>query len=173
MTDLNINWKKEENVRNVEGKSLVFHCHHYNCFLQKTIEGPQSVKGKEILTDVAREVGFEQMSKAFNDHTELKTPEEKLGFATEFFKIAGFGIIDFSKIHAKGGVVTTPTSHYSRGWLSKWGTRATPGCHFNTGWMAGVLAAAYKKDMNHYNSIETKCESMTGNSGCEYRIEVK
>ena len=172
MANLNIDWNKETNTRIVEGKSLVFHCHHYNCFLQKTIEGPEDVDGKSILTDAARGTAYEHFTTAFSNHADLATPEQKLGFASEFFRIAGFGLVDFSNAGEEGGVVKCPTSHYARGWLSKWGARKTPCCYFNTGWIEGVMAASYRKGKDHYKAEETRCEAVDG-KGCEYKVKVR
>ncbi len=169
MEKLNISWNKKTNQRLVEGKSLVFHCHHYNCFLQRTLEDAKIVDGKGIQIESAREVAFEQFTKAFEDHQKLKTAKQKLKFASNFFQIAGFGLIDFSKTNTEGGTVTCPVSHYAKGWVAKWGKRKTPMCYFNTGWIAGVMAAAYNKELYDYDVRETKCEAVKG-KGCKFEV---
>ncbi len=172
MADLLIDWKKAENVRLVEGKPLVFHCHHYNCHLQKTIEDSRIVDGKGIQLTAAREVAFEHFTKAFANHSELKEPKERLAFAENFFRLAGFGLVDFSKVSKNGGFVTCPSSHYAKGWVVKWGKRKTPMCFFNAGWIAGVLAAAYDGQRFTYDVQETMCEAVTG-KGCTFQVGVR
>jgi len=176
MAELNIQWDKNNNVRIVEGKSLVFHCHHYNCFLQKSIEGPKTINGKEILTDEALKTSYEHFTKAFSDHKELKAPKERLMFASMFFQVAGFGIVRFNSaftgVSEKGGKVFCSVSHYAKGWVSKFGKRDTPCCHFNTGWISGALAAAFDKERYYYITKETKCEAVSG-KGCTYLVEVR
>jgi len=172
MVEFNIDWKKAENKRLVEGKSLVFHCHHYNCYLQRTIEDAQSIDGKGIQVNTAREVAHEHFTKAFSNHPELNTPQKKFGFASTFFQIAGFGKVDFANMKEDGGIVKCPSSHYARGWVAKWGKRKTPACHFNAGWIAGVAAAVFNKDRYSYDVEEIECEAVKG-KGCAYRVGVR
>ncbi len=171
MGDYNIEWNKKTNTRLVEGKQLVFHCHHYNCHLQKTIEDAKMIDGKGIQTNTAREVAYEHFIKAFTSHPELNTPKMRLAFAAKLFQIQGFGIVNFGKTTENGGIVKCPVSHYAKGWITKWGKRKTPTCHFNTGWIAGVLAAAYNKQRYHFEVTETQCEAVKG-KGCSFKVEV-
>jgi predicted hydrocarbon binding protein len=172
MTKFNVDWNKQQNIRLVEKSSLVFHCHHYNCHLQKTIEDAQIVDGKGIQINVAREVAFNQFSKAYSLHPELKTTKQKLDFAAELFQVQGFGKVVFTKIDETGGVVKVPVSHYAKGWVTKWGKRFTPVCLFNTGWIAGVLAAVYDKQRYHYEVTETDCIAVTSKE-CVYTVGVR
>jgi hypothetical protein len=172
MAELQVVWNKNENVRLVEGESLVFHCHHYNCILQKTIEDAKVIDGKGIQVNTAREVAYRQFTKAFKDHTDLKTPAQRLAFAATLFQVAGFGKVDFKGAKATGGIVKTPTSHYAKGWIAKWGKRDTPMCHFNAGWIAGAVAAAFDKERYYFDVKETACEAVKG-KGCSYALEVR
>lgn len=171
MVKFHIDWNKKENKRMFEGKSLVFHCHHYNCYLQRTLEDAKMVDGKGIQINTARDVAFEHFTRVFRDHLELKNPRQKFAFASKFFQLTGFGLIDFSKVNSEGGTVKCPVSHYAKGWLAKWGKRKTPMCYFNVGWIAGVIAAVYCKERFSYEVKETRCEAVRG-KGCTFEVEV-
>lgn len=172
MSDFNVEWVKNKNTRLVEGVPLVFHCHHYNCHLQKTIDDAKIVDGIAIQIDGAREVVYDQMKSAFSKHSELDTPKKKLEFAAELFKLQGFGIINFAKVSEKGGVVKCPVSHYAKGWTSKWGKREKPLCYFNTGFVAGTLAAVYGKPRYYFDVEETACLAVK-DKYCEYTVQVR
>lgn len=170
MQEISIQWDKARNERYIEGVPHVFHCHHYNVYLQKTLEDAKIVDGKGIQKNAAQEVAFEQFSKAFSERDDLKDTAERLKFAEQLFKMLGFGTIDFSEIES--GKVTCPVSHYAKGWMSKWGNRSRPVDYFVAGWLGGLLSAVYEKPRFHYEVTETQCQAVDGDV-CIFKVEVR
>ena len=47
------------------GEPVIFHCHHYNLFLQQTIENPDWIDGVGILRTAAQEIFYSLLYGAF------------------------------------------------------------------------------------------------------------
>jgi hypothetical protein len=154
------------------GQSMVFHCHHYNCFLQQTIEDPSYVDGAAILTDAAAEVAFDQIREFLAQNPQVDTLEERFSVAADLFRTFGFGTLDLSGLTEQGGVAVAPHSHYAFGWKSKFGPRETPVCFFVTGYLAGMMAAVADKPLGTYKATETACYAVAADR-CSYKVEVK
>ncbi len=172
LLDFKVDFDLEMAVAQVYGQPMVFHCHHYNTFLQQTIEDPSYVDSTAILTDAAAEVAFEQMTEYYLAHPEVVAPQQRLAIAAEMFKTCGFGTVDLAQLGDQGGTAVAPHSHYALGWTSKFGPRETPGCYFVAGYIAGALAAAYGRPLDMYRSTETSCAA-AGADCCNFSVEVK
>lgn len=169
--DFRVDFDPAAAVAPVYGQPMVFHCHHYNTFLQQTIEDPAYVDGPGIMVQAAREVAFEQLSEYFRQHPDVTSPAERLVIAAELYRTCGFGTLDFSDVAAGGQRVTAPTSHFAEGWLVKFGARETPCCFFAAGFAGGALDAAFGQPQGHHRTTETRCKA-TGAAACEFELEV-
>ena len=53
------NYINDRNAFIMENEPMIFHCHHYNCFLQKSIESAGAYLNiQPILIDSAQEVAY-------------------------------------------------------------------------------------------------------------------
>jgi hypothetical protein len=170
--DFKVDFDLEKSLATVYGQPMVFHCHHYNTFLQQTIEDPTYLDSTTLLTDAAAEVAFEQMIAYYRTHPEAATPQLRLAAAAEMFKVCGFGTLDLTQLSDQGGTAVAPHSHYALGWTSKFGQRETPACFFVAGYIAGALAAAFGRPQEAYRSTETSCAA-AGAACCSFSVEVK
>jgi hypothetical protein len=146
----------DQYLASIGGEPHVFHCHHYNCFLQRSIADQSAlVDHRPLLTDAATEVV----------HAELT----KLGpaLAEELFQHLGFGLLDTKGLSASGGFATVKASHYGLGWLSKFGKSAEPVCFFAAGF---VEATARLRFGAHFQVKETAC---VASGAAECRFELK
>lgn len=139
------------------GQPMVFHCHHYNVVLQRTIEDPAYIDGKSLLVNAAEEVAFAQMRECFDQKPDRTLPQERLGIAARLFRDCGFGLIGFDRVDLDGGIVIAPFSHYAMGWKAKHGLRKTPACFFVCGFIAGAMEAAFDLEIGSYAVTETRC----------------
>lgn len=73
---------------------VIFHCHHYNLFLQQTIEDPDWIDGVSILQTSAQEIFYSLLANAFNT-LGVQTPAERLATAAQIFSFLGFGRLNF------------------------------------------------------------------------------
>ncbi len=161
---------KERKLMSLYGEPVIFHCHHYNLFLQQTILDPPFINGIGILQDSSQEINFSQLRAAFIHHN-AETVEEKFAIASELFKYQGFGIISFSG-NEDGGTANLLSSHYAQGWTSKYASqiqRGKPIDHFAVGFAAAVFDVIYA-DLGHFTAIEESCSAVTKTPGCIIQI---
>lgn len=144
-------------LASIGGEPHVFHCHHYNCFLQKSIVDQSAlVKHEVLLTEAAAEVVFTELS-ALGPNVEVST----------LFQQLGFGLLDVSALSASGGIATVRASHYALGWRSKYGVSATPVCFFNSGFIEAVARHHFG---GAYTVREIACVA-SGASECRYEVK--
>ncbi len=162
MPQYNVNFELDINHRRcVLGREpQIFHCNHYNTYLQRTIlEDAPYIDSIEFLIGAAAEVSYSQFSNIFNKN---QTIEDKKRLAQEVFQWAGFGLIDLRNLSEKGGTLTTPVTHYSSCWAQKFGYSKKPVDYFTTGWVAGVMAALYEINPKNIFAKQTACISVEG-----------
>ena len=124
----------------VGGEPMILHCHHYNCFLQRSIQDAEYIDSAPILVGAAAEVAFAQLTDLLS-----RTPDIPARKATveALYRACGLGLIDLSGVTDRGGEVRTRSTHYSIGWKEKFGLSRAPVDFFSTGFLAGALAAIY------------------------------
>lgn len=146
----------ESYLASIGGEPHVFHCHHYNCFLQKSIADQAAlIDAPRVLTQAAVEVVTAQL--------------RALGAidAEALFGHLGFGVLDVKGLTASGGTAVVRGSHYALGWLSKFGKAQAPVCFFPAGF---IEAAARHRFNAAFQVTETAC---VAHGAGECRFEVK
>ncbi len=123
------------------GARLVFHCHHYNVFLQRSLEDAVGQRAVALERVAAAEAARSMLGGVF-----AKTPDadiaSRLATAARIFGSLGFGRADVSGLGAYGGLVRVKPSHYGIGWRAKFGEATRPIDHLTAGFFRGALAAA-------------------------------
>lgn len=144
--------------RCIVGKEpMIFHCHHYNTFLQRSIKDTKDyLDSSPFLIGAAEEVAYSQLTQIFSEQG-LKDTQQRKNLASELFKWAGFGLVDLNVLGEQGGTTSTVHEHYSMGWKVKWGKTDESVSYFASGWIAGALAAVYGKAQGSYSVIQTAC----------------
>lgn len=150
------------------GEPLVFHCHHYNVALQRTIEECLPEAAPEVLTDAATEVAQAQLAAILRENPGRTGFSERLAVAAEVSRIQGFGTLRIDGDES-GGTAVAPRAHYAHGWRVKHGRRDTPTCWFHAGYLAGAFAAAASRPAGSYQALETSCGAVTGGD-CKFLI---
>ncbi len=148
---------------------MIFHCHHYNTFLQATIEDSHHyLDVYPILVDSAQEIAFTQFSDYFTkekDNIAVTDFIQKKAIVTDFFRFCGFGKIDLSALSADGGEVQSISEHYSVGWLSKFGKRQNQDkgvSFFASGFLAGACEAIFGLALGTIDVAQTHCLTKGG-----------
>lgn len=148
----------EHGLASVGGEPHVFHCHHYNCFLQKSITDQSAlIDTAQLLTRAAAEVVT----------PELKALKADAALAREVFSTFGFGKLDLSGVSRDGGTATVHASHYALGWLSKFGASAHPVCFFPAGFIEGAARAAFGTG---FEVREIECVA-SGAKACRFEVK--
>jgi hypothetical protein len=140
----------------VGGEPMILHCHHYNCFLQRSIQDAEYIDSAPILVGAAAEVAFAQLTNLL-----ARTPDIAARKATveALYRACGLGLIDLSALTDRGGEVRTRSTHYSIGWKEKFGRSQVPVAFFSTGFLAGALAAIYGLPPADVQARQTVCRS--------------
>ncbi|MDR7921275.1 hypothetical protein RHK62_03620 [Thermosynechococcus sp. HY213] len=149
---------------------VIFHCHHYNLFLQQTIEDPDWIDGVSILQTSAQEIFYSLLANAFNT-LGVQTPAERLATAAQIFSFLGFGHLNF-EVTEEGGEVELTHSHYAEGWLGKYGeqvSRTKPIDHLAVGYVAAALDATFAA-LGTYVAEETSCMVVTRQDHCMIHV---
>jgi hypothetical protein len=166
--DLDVRFDIDSNTAMLGGSSLVFHCHHYNAQLQKTIEEGLGDAAHELLAVAGQEAARFQLQKIAGE----TRGKDVLTTAAELFRRAGFGTLQAEALTAQGGHVICPSSHYALGWLAKFGERDRPSCQFVSGYVAASVIAAWGYVPERVRVVESACQAM-GDAHCRFDVEVR
>lgn len=141
----------------IDGEAMIFHCHHYNCFLQRTILDAEYIDSKPHLVGAAADVVLHQLRRMFarlTDATARRAVTEAL------YRSSGFGLLPLEALTENGGEVRTQSTHYSTGWKEKFGKSNSPVAYFSTGFLAAAYAALYDVPLEEVRAEQTACRSM-------------
>jgi V4R domain len=150
------------------GEPVVFHCHHYNTFLQRSIRDAAFVPSVGFLIGAAAEVSFAQLSEVFSDG-KVTGESVRREMAEAIFQECGFGRVDLSGVTESGGEIEVSPSHYSWAFNTKWDGSDESVCFFTAGWIAGATAAIYGMDLGAFSVEETECEAH-GGEHCRFNV---
>lgn len=126
----------------IDNEPMVFHCNHYNRFLQLVIEDCHYIQREPILTQSAMEVARRQLTAHFTERPNL-TRADRLAYAQAMYQYCGFGnlpLADLPVTH-NGYQIKETHSHYGQALRLNYGKRGWPGEFFDAGYALGTLAA--------------------------------
>ena len=162
-------YDKQTHAYRVGEEPLVFHCHHYNLFLQNTIEdGGDFYDAEKLQVQSAEHVVYHQ----------LKALESKgitLGDILQVYSDAGFGKLSFEVMKEEGGLVTSSSEHYGVGYISKYDPRKPEESgvsYFTRGFIAAVFAFMYQKPLYSYEVTQTECFSK-GDTRAAFEVQLR
>lgn len=154
------NYDLGKNAYLVANEPAIFHCHHYNCYLQAVIQDTEEYlpNVNDILKNTAQEISYQQFSNYFNNTITDKSLRKQI--VEDYFSFAGFGKIDLSEISQTGGELQTNSDHYGIGWKSKFTKSQKPVSLFTAGFLAGAIEAIYDHPSGHFECQQHKCLAM-------------
>lgn len=146
----------------------IFHCHHYNCYLQAVlVDTADYLPG---VTDILVNSSQELTHQHFSTHFSTQEPtENRKKIVEDYFRFAGFGIIDLSNLQKEGGTVTSSSDHYGTGWLSKFGKSDHHVSFFSLGFLLGASEAIYNLPLGTLDGKQTSCISK-GDSSSTFEL---
>lgn len=160
-----------KNLLTLGGARLVFHCHHYNISLQRTLD---DALGAEVSRALQRDAAARSSHRLLS---ELFAKEPTEGFearsrrALELFASLGFGSIEPAALLPEGSEVRLLTSHYALGWRSKFGPAPAPVCHFAVGYLRAALAHAADIAIERVVADECACGAVV-EGACVIKVAV-
>jgi len=146
-------------LMNYGGIPTVYHCHHFNLFLDQTIDdalGPD--EGTKLRFIAAREASH-HFIRALVTRAGALTPAERLEVAQRTFAGMGHGRLQVSGDRA-GGTATGEFLHYGFSWAEKYGQkvrRRKPADAFAAGYAAAALEVAQSLERETMSAEETTC----------------
>lgn len=166
----------ERNITTIANSRIVFHCHHYNVYLQRTVDEALGADAATVQRLAAAESSRRMLEELFKDSGSADVGA-RLERAARLFASLGFGKADIAGLTDEGGIVALPTSHYAIGWRAKFGRAASPVCHFAAGYWAAAVAAATSVAPERVTPVEARCAAMNAadavsGGGCAIHIEV-
>ncbi len=154
-----INFKSGQNTWISHNEPFIYHCHHYNTFLQYTLELVKNYFDVyTIQKNSAQEVAFSYFNNIFSWNRLSK--DERLEMIKLVYSDCGFGSLQFSNIDGSGGTITSPNEHYAYAWKLKFRERAQDeeavGL-FTCGFLAGAFDALFNQTIGTYHTAQPKC----------------
>ncbi len=150
---------------------MIFHCHHYNLYLQNTIEDAKDyLDVQKLQVQSAEHVVYHQ----------LKALEKEFGYKLSLEEILGvFSTFGFGKLHAqivdeKNGYITSAYDHYGISYISKYDLRKPEEpsvSYFAQGFIAAMFAYYFDKPIHSYKVKQTECFSK-GDNQAAYEVEL-
>ena len=144
------------------GVPVVYHCHHFNLFLDQTIDdalGPKA--GAELRFAAARDASHDFIA-AVVAREGASTPVERLELAAKTFAAMGHGRLAFAA-DASGGAAHGDFLHYGFSWREKYGhtvRRRTPADAFAAGFSAAAVEVAYGLPRESMDAVEKECVAL-------------
>lgn len=163
---------REAGALTLGGSRLVFHCHHYNVFLQRSLEDALGERAVRIQRAAACETARTTLERVFAQ-APGEALEARLARAAAIFGTLGFGRADVSGLGALGGTVRISPSHYAIGWTSKLGAAPRPIEHFATGFFRGALCAAAGLAPERVEAEQVACAAMREGDATEIVLRVR
>lgn len=160
----------DRNVLTAGGRPLVFHCHHYNLFLQRTVDEVLGPLAKSVHRQAAAESARKLLAGLFEEE-KVTGFEARLARAAFVFGTLGFGQAELAGMSSHGGDVSLATSHYAIGWRSKFGAAKAPVCHFAVGFFQAAVAASGGFEPERVIADEHVCGAVV-DGPCRLRVEV-
>ena len=143
------------------GAPVIYHCHHFNLFLDQTIDdalGPE--EGSALRRRVATDAWHSFLSNLV-EGIGARTPAERLAAAQEIFSMMGHGKMAVNA-GPNGGTAEGEFLHYSVAWTQKYGNqvrRLTPVDADACGFAAAAAEVAHHKE-TPFEATEIDCFAM-------------
>lgn len=154
------------------GTPVVYHCHHFNLFLDQTIDDALgSVAGQRLRFLAARDAARALLGHLCERRGAM-TPDTRLELARETFAAMGHGRLALDG-DRRAGSVSGDFLHYGYAWNQKYGGRVRrrhPADAFAAGYAAAAVEVAFGLDPETLFATETECIAR-GATRCQFKLE--
>ncbi len=167
-------------VSTLDGLDLVFagdapvlyHCHHFNLFLDQTIDDALGVeRGQALRTRAARDAAHHLLA-GLSRNLGIETPAERIALAQTLFSMTGHGTLEIAAPDGAGEARGTYL-HYGHSWVEKYGhlvKRRIPADAVAAGFAAGAVEVAYGLPAGSLHVREVECVGLR-DPACRFEIE--
>jgi predicted hydrocarbon binding protein len=166
MTMLNagLNANQLSGTSPADGRKVI-HSDHYNVALVRTVLTTDQIDARSILETASGEVAFQTLRER-GKAEKWRGAQRWLTEAVSLFRSTGLGVLDLDAITEDGGDARVAGSHFTDGWVEKFGPPGQPVCAVAAGYIAGALSAAFGRS---YRVVEVACVAQ-GKAGCRFRV---
>jgi hypothetical protein len=147
------------------GEPLVFHCNHYNYWLQHTLRLDPSLAMDAVIRAAAEASARAALAGSARE-LGLDDPAAILRMARDSFAELGFGMLELDAIGPSGGLVRTPVSHYGQMLTGACvGTIERDQNLFDQGFAAAAVGVAYGLAPGSLGVRNNRCMSLGAEVG--------
>jgi hypothetical protein len=150
---------------------VLYHCHHFNLFLEQTVDDALgAARGEALRIAAARDAAY-CLLKRLVEAAGAQTPPERLELAREVFAAMGQGRLDVDAT-ATGGKAHGEYLHYGFSWLQKYGhtvRRKQPADAFAAGFAAAATEIAFDLERGSMGVAESACVARK-EPRCEFEL---
>lgn len=143
----------EHNALEVAGEAMIFHCHHYLNYLQRSILDADYIDSRPFFIGAAADAVYLQLKQLCQG----LTPDQAKQMAAEVYKTFGYGLIDLTGMTETGITLQTVKSFYSKTWVMKFGPSKKPVDYYTTGFVAAAFAVIYQHPLSDVHAVQTHC----------------
>ncbi|BBP42301.1 hypothetical protein [Thiosulfativibrio zosterae] len=144
---------EQHNAIEIAGEAMIFHCHHYINYLQRSILDADYIDSRLFLVGSAADSVYYQLSNLCQGLAE----DDAKKMAQDIYKSFGYGLIDLSSMTEAGIELTTYKSFFSKTWVQKFGLSKNPVDYYTSGFLASAYAVIYDKPLAEVQAIQTTC----------------
>lgn len=152
----------------------LFHCHHFNLFLDQTIDDALGAEhGPKLRMEAAQESAHQLLS-AVVAAMGATTAVERVAVAQGVFAAMGHGKLELD-VSASGGRASGSFLHYGFSWREKYGKdikRRRPADGFAAGFIAAAAEVAHGLPLWSLTAREHACVSMRAEQ-CGFEVEAR
>lgn len=117
----------------------VLHPYHYVLLCTELALDTVRCDGPRLLSEAAEEAFYRQFDRHCREHG-ARTTEERLAVASEVWRRAGMGRVEFSAAGSDGLTAVMDRSLVDICWVRRWGRPEAPVNHIGRGFVAAVAA---------------------------------
>jgi predicted hydrocarbon binding protein len=164
MLDAGLNASHLSGASPIEGRKVI-HADHYNLALVRTVLTTEQIDARSILETASGEVAFQTLRERGKSE-KWRGAKRWLTEAASLFGSTGLGVLDLAAVTEEGGEARVTGSHYTDGWVDRYGPPGQPVCAVSAGYIAGALAAGFSRS---YRVVEVACVAQ-GKPACRFRV---
>ncbi|MBI4952409.1 MAG: hypothetical protein HY908_10280 [Myxococcales bacterium] len=161
----------EQSLAFIADCPVLYHCHHFNLFLDQTIDDALGGDAGNALRTAAAREAFGELLTRLSARADLTTPPERLELARALFAAAGHGKLDIA-MERGGGGATGEHLHYGFTWLDKYGDavrRRRPADAVAAGYAAAAAELALGLPPRSVAATESACVALRA-PRCEFKL---
>ena len=146
-------------------RRTVVHTEHYNLALVRTLLAQDKIDARSIVETAVAELSFQTLRERASAER-WRGGDRWLTEAVSLFHALGLGTLELNGVDEEGGEARLTESHFTQGWVQRYGRSKQPVCAVVSGFLAGALAAAHGRP---YRVVESVCAAQ-GKPECRFRI---